>query len=201
MNLLAESWRYVTRGQERGEAFVDLVCRYSDSTRYYHSLEHLREMLRRLFASDFRESIALHRALWWHDAIYDATRHDNEAQSAALAASTLAFWGEPADAIEPVCALILATRHQPLPMPDAPTSFLLDLDLSILAASPERYALYAAQVREEYAWTDAAAYAQGRAAFLQGMLARAHLFTTLDEEDERRARENMERELARWKSA
>ena len=72
------------------DAFEDLVARYAEPHRKYHTLEHLDECL-----ATFANVRALagrpaevEVALWFHDAIYDTRSNSNEKQSAALAAST-----------------------------------------------------------------------------------------------------------------
>lgn len=197
MEILLTSWNYVTGGQKRNDTFVDLVCRYSDSVRKHHDLEHIREMLQGLLAMEQRACADLHRAVWWHDAIYDSTRKDNEERSADLAAQTLASWGVPEAEIQRVQNLILVTKHHDAPHGDRDAATLIDLDLSILAAIPEKYDLYAVNIREEYGWVDAEAYIQGRSDFLRGMLARPQIFTTLPPDAEAQARSNMARELNR----
>src|SRR5579871_3087601 len=139
MNILHESWKRMTHDQDQQDDFIDLVCRYSDSTRYYHTLEHIRELIQGALVSDYKEDAALHRAIWWHDAIYDTTRHDNEERSADQAALRLAAWGEPEAEIERVRTLILITRTHQIPEGDPIAAKLIDLDLSILAARREKY--------------------------------------------------------------
>src|SRR5688572_5758065 len=71
--------------------FQDLMFRYSEPHRRYHTIQHLDECLARLCEI---ESVALRPreiefALWFHDAIYDVKRQDNEQRSAEWARSTL----------------------------------------------------------------------------------------------------------------
>ena len=59
---------------------------YTEPQRYYHTQQHIAECLRefdqaRHFA---RQPAAAELALWFHDAVYDPSRGDNEEQSAAL---------------------------------------------------------------------------------------------------------------------
>ena len=75
---------------------------------------------------------------------------------------------------------------------------LCDADLAILAAAPERYAEYIADVRREYAHVPDDLFRPGRAAVLGDLLAKPTLFHTAyaRREWEARARANVERELA-----
>jgi predicted metal-dependent HD superfamily phosphohydrolase len=195
MNIIDDSWRRVTGGRARREEFFDLVCRYSDTARHYHNFEHIRDMLRNLYQTDVREDRALHRAIWWHDAIYDSTRSDNEERSAELAAQTLTVWNEPSGEIDRVVALILITKRHEVPANDGIAKTLIDLDLQILAAPSEKYDLYAVQVRAEYAWVPDGDYVRGRADFLKRMLARERILINADLDAIARA--NMTREQER----
>ncbi len=117
MNILNDSWQHVTGGQPRKTEFIDLVCRYSDTQRRYHSLEHVRDMLHGLHQTDQWTDTALQRAVWWHDAIYDSTRSDNEKRSAELAARTLSAWKVSPAEIARVAALIPVRLFDSFPMP------------------------------------------------------------------------------------
>ena len=55
---------------------------------------------------------------------------------------------------------------------------LVDVDLSILGASPERFAEYERQVREEYAWVPDNVFRDKRKAVLEGFLGRDAIFGT-----------------------
>lgn len=198
MNLLQDSWRRATGGARRKEAFLDLVCRYSDTGRYYHTLEHIRDMLQSLHATEFADSPTLHRALWWHDAVYDSTRSDNEERSAELAVQTLAGWKIAPAEIARVESLILLTKRHEVSEGDPIAQTLVDLDLHILASRPEKYDYYAVNVRAEYAWVADDDYARGRSAFLERMLARERIFA--DPARDTAARSNLKREWERWRA-
>ena len=115
---------------------------------------------------------ALVLAILFHDAVYDATRKDNEAASARLARLHLTDLGVAPGMIARVEALILATRHGgEAAADDHDMALLVDLDLAILAATPERYAAYAAAIRREYAHVPEDQFRTGRAAVLTGFLA------------------------------
>jgi predicted metal-dependent HD superfamily phosphohydrolase len=49
-------------------------------------------------------------ALWFHDAIYDTRRNDNEERSADWARSSIGTFA--AEAAERVHTLVMATRHE-----------------------------------------------------------------------------------------
>lgn len=171
-----------------------LLAAYSEPHRRYHSVRHLEECLGHL-----EDAIGLaHRpgevelALWFHDAVYEPRATDNEQRSAAWAARSLAGNGVDAPTVERVRALILATSHAALPA-GADQALLVDLDLAILGASPERFAEYERQVREEYRWVPAFIYRWKRRQLLQSFLARPVLYHTplLRDRFERQARANL----------
>ena len=76
-----------------------------------------------------------------------------------------------------VHALVLATRHAAMPVtPDE--QLLVDVDLSILGAPPERFAEYEAQVRQEYSWVPGFLFRTKRKAILREFLARKPIYST-----------------------
>ena len=70
--------------------------------------------------------------------------------SAALAKERLEALGVSSDRRERIAAYILATKeHEPA---EGDLGLLLDIDLSILGASAERFDCYEEQIRQEYAF-------------------------------------------------
>ena len=83
-------------------------------------------------------------AAWFHDAVYDPRRDDNEEASAKLAATALRQLGFRMTTIELVAQMIRATaRHEPNHLPPQ-ALLLLDADLSIFGSESARYAAYVA---------------------------------------------------------
>lgn len=135
--------------------------------RVYHSVQHLEECLElaQAWGRDLtrQEYAVLVLALWFHDAVYDARRADNERVSAELAYQLLAKVGVVYPWCERIRDLVLATEHSASPPAgDALTDLMLDIDLAILGAAPERFEQYQQQVRREYSWVAEADYAKGR---------------------------------------
>jgi predicted metal-dependent HD superfamily phosphohydrolase len=179
----------------------DLVSRYAEVGRHYHNVEHLGCVVRGL--NDFREKAsdfsALKLAGYFHDVIYDSRASDNEERSAAHAEAALRALGVAAATIGLVKELILKTKRHEVDEADDDGKLLLDVDLAILAASPAEYDRYARAIRQEYAWVPADSYRQGRRAVLEGFLRRPRIYRTssyCSGETERRARENLQREIA-----
>lgn len=163
-----------------GEAlFGELLSRYSEPQRHYHTLQHLGECLA-AFAdaqgvAERPGEVAL--ALWFHDAIYDLNAHDNEARSADWAARALTSAGASADVATRVHTLVMATCHAAQPVdPDA--QLLVDIDLSILGAPAPRFAEYEQQIRREYAHVPPDVFEPRRRRILGAFLAREPLYQT-----------------------
>ena len=187
-------------GARGGEALhAQLLARYAEPHRAYHTLQHLAECLA-LFEEMrhlARHPAEIEVALWFHDAIYDVHRHDNEAQSADWARRALLDAGASADAGERVAALVLATRHSVAPAtPDE--QLLVDIDLAILGAASVRFAEYEAQIGVEYGHVPRPLFNQKRGEILAGFLARPMLYATpaLRTRFEAAARRNLRHALA-----
>ena len=156
--------------------FDRLVAAYGEPHRHYHTLEHVGEVLR--VAGRLAQSPAVALAVWFHDAVYDPTRNDNEDRSADLAGRELTALGLDPSTVTAVAALVRATAHLGAgePPADAETRALLDADLAILGAAPVRYDRYAADIRREYGHVPGVQYARGRVAVLDRFLARPRLY-------------------------
>lgn len=177
-----------------------LTPRYEEPHRAYHGLSHIEALLQgqRAHQGLIRDQVALTLAIWFHDAVYDTRRQDNEERSALLAGELLGQFGASADLIDSVQSKVRATQRHEWTDGDPDTAVFLDLDLAILAVAPAAYARYAAQIAREYDWVPDAAYRQGRAKVLRGFLAREHIYFTPALRDlwEAGARANVAGELA-----
>lgn len=172
-----------------------LLTRYREPQRHYHTLRHLEECFAAfdLLRAQARRPGEIELALWFHDAVYDPTRRDNEARSAALAAACLRRAGAGGDVVERVASMIMATLHHRAGT-DNDCTILLDADLAILGTPPARFAEYERQIRAEYAHVADDAYRVGRGKVLAAFLARPRLNLTdlFFARYERQARRNLE---------
>jgi predicted metal-dependent HD superfamily phosphohydrolase len=184
-----------------GGVMNQLVAAYSQQHRHYHTLQHLRECLAHFdaAASLARRPAEVELALWFHDAVYDPQRHDNEERSADWARRAVLAAGCGEEVAQRVAHLVLATKAHVAADADPDTQVLLDIDLAILAAAPARFAEYERQVRAEYAHVPEGAFGAGRARVLAGFLARERLYATdaFHAALEQRARGNLAASLAR----
>lgn len=165
---------------------ADLVERWSEPARHYHTTTHLVEMFGALEELEEAGEIGDHQcslarlAAWFHDAVYDpaAAAGSNEAESAVLARETLdqlSFTGEDIDTVERL--IQLTARHDTDATEPLDAAFH-DSDLWILSATQERFDSYCRQVRQEYADVPDAAYRQGRTAILRPLLHRDRIYRT-----------------------
>lgn len=193
------AWKGVGAAADGEAVFAALVERYQEPQRSYHTLQHLTECLQ---AFDRVRSLPPHPAeveiaLWFHDAIYDVHRSDNEEQSAAWATSALLAAGAQAQSAELVSSLILVTRHTAAPE-TADEVVLIDIDLAILGAEEARFAEYERQIRLEYGFVPQAVFTVKRRDILASFLARPYIYSTAHFRAalEARARANLARVIA-----
>ncbi len=176
-----------------------LETRYREPHRKYHTLEHIHACLN-LFEQvqeDFDDADAVRLAIWFHDAVYDPKRSDNEEASANLAARELAVLNVPIATIDKVRKLIMATRHDGPPTDDDTARFI-DIDLAILGADANTFDLYEQNIRSEYQHVEESAFRMGRRTILEQFLARDGIYQTelFASRFEEQAQENLARSIA-----
>jgi predicted metal-dependent HD superfamily phosphohydrolase len=193
-----EMWKQLGAANPDPKLHGELIARYSEPHRRYHTVHHLDECFEKLDEIRLlaRYPAEVQLALWFHDAIYEVKRHDNEERSADWARTSAAAAGVSSDVCERVHSLIMATRHKAIPR-GTDAEVLVDVDLSILGAAPERFDQYERQVREEYAWVPEFIFRRERKAILKEFLARPQIFSTTHFRDryEQQARSNIARSL------
>jgi predicted metal-dependent HD superfamily phosphohydrolase len=189
-----QAWHAVGAAGEPQPCLEALHTAWREPQRHYHSLQHLSECLDLLRAhrdlAERPDELVL--ALWFHDAVYDPRGKDNEQRSADWAAQALGDAGADPAATARIHALILDTAHAAEPAPGDP-SLLIDVDLAILGAAPERFAEYEQQVRAEYAWVPGFLFRYKRRQLLREFARREPLYRTpaLRERLEAQARINL----------
>ncbi len=205
---LRARWLRTLLAAREGACFPDpfpyadnLIKRWSEPQRRYHTVEHLTAVLDRIdvLAEYADDPDAVRLAAWFHDAVYLPERSTNEERSARLAERALPEAGVPQATTDEVARLVrLTVTHDPAP-DDGNGAVLCDADLAILAADTEAYDRYARAVREEYAFVPDDAFRAGRSDVLRQLLTLPRLFRTPYGERtwEVPARRNLEAELAR----
>ncbi len=198
MNSFRKSWDRVWQGiggfGESHDLMAQILERYSESPRHYHTLQHLKECL--VLAeksSDLSENpLIVEIALWFHDVIYDVQMPNNEEKSAVFAETELKQRGIASEIIQRVSQLILITRHSAQPK-TSDEGILADIDLAILGANNARFLQYEQQIRREYEWVPESVYRVKRKEILEGFLSRDYIYNTSRFRDiyENKARENL----------
>lgn len=196
----ASFWASAGAAGDPGPAWKDLSARYAEPQRAYHTIRHIEQCLGELDAarSLARDAAVVELALWYHDAVYDPRRKDNEEQSAVLAASAAAAMGfSPARAAAVAGLIRLSTHAAAAEEPDA--RLFADIDLSILGQPPAVFDEYERQVRIEYGWVPEADFRSGRSAILRSFVQRPWIYGTgrFREKYEQAARRNLAESLRR----
>ncbi|MEO0686684.1 MAG: hypothetical protein AAFY76_16995, partial [Cyanobacteria bacterium J06649_11] len=178
--------------------WTDLVAAHSVSTRHYHNLEHVRDLLNLTLAQPVVSSLTtLELVAWFHVYIYEPQQQDNEINSAIAATTALTRLKVSPSTIKTVKQIILSTqKHEPL-IEGIDNLIFLDLDLAILGTSTARYQKYAAAIRKEYSWLSNHDYQQGRKRVLSNFLNRNNIYYTdyFYQNREAQARVNLAREI------
>jgi predicted metal-dependent HD superfamily phosphohydrolase len=145
---------------------------------------------------------ALKLVIWYHDAVYDTRRKDNEKRSAELfhkhsVQFRLDRFVQSKDMAGLVEEMIIASQHDTIPW-HVGTQVFCDLDLSILGQTESAFDKYEEQIRQEYDWVPEQNFIRGRLAVLRMFLDRQHIYSTkfFREKYEKRARRNLTRSIA-----
>lgn len=180
-----------------------LISRYTEPQRHYHTTEHIYAMLRDL---DFhlhliKDETTMKLAIFFHDWIYDPQGKDNELESINCFKEFAAETSLPESITTRVSEYIECTITHTLPVNDGEADndllLFLDFDLEVLSRTEADYALYAAQIRQEYSHFSEGDYCAGRIKVLEKFLERARLYFSdaFHELHEGTARENLKHEI------
>lgn len=193
-------WRELGASDSDDELFRRLVACYSEPHRKYHTMQHLEECFAHLenvrsFAEHAGE---VELALWFHDAIYDTKKKDNEERSAEWARDSALSAGLTVDQASRIYELVMTTMHSAVPL-GRDAAVAVDIDLGILGSDAARFDEYEVQVREEYSWVPGPLYRAGRRKILQEFANRENIYSTdyFRAKCEAGARDNIARSLAR----
>lgn len=175
---LALQYRWDTLIPAAPKVGTELLRRWNEPHRHYHSATHLLAVLEALdLLTDGRPPRPVILAAWFHDAVYNGVPGKDEEESALLAQAHLNPL-VPADVAAEVSRLVrLTATHSPGPT-DHTGALLCDADLAVLGGPPESYARYLAGVRADYAHIRPADFNNGRAAVVRRLLALDPLFHT-----------------------
>jgi predicted metal-dependent HD superfamily phosphohydrolase len=180
-------------------AWIALEEAYNSKERHYHNLRHIASLisLQQEYAGNITDNDTVLFSIFFHDLVYNVPGSDNEALSAAAAATHLHAIGYPAERTRLVETFINATRTHVNELQHPDLDHFLDFDLQILGASPETYQAYTKQIRQEFSLYPDLVYRPGRKKVLQHFLDTPAIFRTpaFGERYEQQARENLITEL------
>lgn len=180
------------------ELWTEIEKSYSSKSRHYHNLEHLKSLLKEL--NDVKGKIdnwnCLLFTLFYHDAVYNARRSDNEEKSAELAIKRMKQISVDTETIER-CKLQIEVTKTHVKSEDTDANYFTDADLSILGRDWATYTTYTENVRKEYSIYPDLVYKPGRKKVLQHFLSMDRIFKTdyFHKKFEAQAKENLQREL------
>ena len=181
------------------ELWSEITQNYSDTNRYYHTLQHLENLLQQLTTvkNHIKNWNTVLFTLYYHDLVYHSTQANNEEKSAELAEKRMNQSSVPTEIIEHCKNQILATKYHSKSA-DSDTDYFTDADLSILGQPWEVYSLYYKNVRKEYSVYTDLVYNAGRKKVLQHFLLMNRIFRTdfFYKKFENQARQNLENEIA-----
>ena len=183
---------------DQPEIADDLLRRYAEPHRRYHTAEHLHHVLTMIDElADDQDLFLVRLAAWFHDAVYaiPVGQVSNEEASARLAIRTLARAGLEQEDLTQVARLVRLTETHVPGARDPEGELLCDADLAILAAAPDAYARYVEQIRTEYAAVPEQGFLAGRLVVLTDLADREIFRTAKGRRLTPAARANLEAEM------
>lgn len=202
-------WRRIGAQGNAHEVYHDLVGRYSQPRRAYHTLDHVLYCLvlldeYRFLAEDPHRTGALELALWMHDVIYRTHRcpaglPSSEVLSAVYTDDVLAACKVDFALREKVYGLIMVTHHdrERYPAKTRDEMLMADIDWSPLGCPWKEFEQNGRNIRHEYAGYSDEEFRRGRIAFMRAATLECKQFY-LPEFEARfgdQARENITKEL------
>lgn len=177
---LAKEWVLISclssEDKNHDSAFETILFKYSNLFRAYHNPKHLVncfDVLEKFFPNEKLDP-AIRLALFFHDAVYNTTKTDNEAQSCLLLDKLLPDIDE-SIRNDAKSYIMVTSSHLPF---DDKSKIVVDCDLAILGSSPEEYEVYENSIREEYYFAPQDLYVSGRAKVMSKFANKEFVFWT-----------------------
>jgi predicted metal-dependent HD superfamily phosphohydrolase len=190
--------KYTDNKSLKDELWTEVEKNYSNKKRFYHTIEHLENLLAQLveIKTELKNWDTILFTLFYHDIIYNSLKSDNEEKSAELADKRMKQLSVSTEIIENTKFQILATKSHKISS-DSDTNYFTDADLSILGQSWEAYSTYFKNVRKEYSFYPDLIYKPGRKKVLKHFLSMDSIYKTdyFHKKFEARAKENLLKEL------
>lgn len=169
---------------------------YSQDSRHYHNLNHIHSMvsLTKQLEKQIEDYDSFLFSIFYHDAIYDTTKNDNEIQSSLLLRDHLSK-----TTFERIkkCMNLIESTAKHIANNDLDSSLFIDLDLSILGENWPLYQIYISNIRKEYSNFDEQTFKRGRLKVLKSILDRNNIYETeyFKDKYELQARTNISHEI------
>ena len=189
---------YTDNDPLKEELWTEIEKNYSDEKRYYHTLQHLDNLLRQLseVKGDIKNWETILFTLYYHDIIYNPLKSDNEEKSAVLAEKRMKEISVSSEIINHCKKQILATKGHNKST-DNDTNYFTDADLSVLGQPWETYSKYYKNIRKEYSVYPDLVYHTGRKNVVRHFLSMDRIFKTdfFFNKFETQAKRNLTKEL------
>lgn len=174
---IKKQWESLAGIDSLSKKYLDIIIeKHSEGHRFYHNITHLQELLSEadVLFQDGQFS-SLHRAIilysiFFHDIVYDPSKIDNEQQSLNIFLEYAQERKLVDVIIEGVSKSILASSNHNQKVDYEITAYFLDLDLSILGSSSQRYELYEQQIRQEFSFIPDEIYRTERSKIMQKLV-------------------------------
>jgi len=197
-NKFKDSWKNIgakTTGEQEYKELLDL---YGQPHRAYHNFVHIAHTLREIekVSEHLRNPELTKIATWYHDAIYNTERTDNEEKSKELAEKRMYKAGIEKPVINKINSMVLTTNPNKVPKTNDAT-FLSDADIAILGKPPEIFDVYEKDIRFEYNRVPEETFRKKRKDVLQIFLNRDNIYSTdyFWKKYEKKARENLKKSI------
>jgi len=155
------------------KALVQLPYRWNEKHRYYHNTNHLVQILQDI-ENDFQfkslniyEKHALLLAAFYHDAVYNPKKEDNEDQSIKLFIAS--FQGKDIKMIDKVCDLIEVTKHRKRPFKKL-EKIMWDADNAGFKRGYDHLMRTEKLIQKEYSYLPKEKFREGKIKFLESNL-------------------------------
>ncbi|WP_417266393.1 phosphohydrolase [Brumimicrobium sp.] len=180
------------------KCFDEIIHAYESEGRYYHNLEHLKDLFSELErASHLIDDFNLvNIAVFYHDVIYNPTANNNEEKSAEFSSNHLKLMRASEQLIKTVYEAIIATKKHS-ESENNNINIFTDADLSILGTNSEHYKKYSQKIRYEYITYPSYLFDNGRIQALKQLMDTGRLFKSeyFYKLNEKQALDNLQAEL------
>lgn len=197
------AWRDIAHNlnlspEESQKISKEIIEKYSEPWRFYHSLEHIEELLAlsNQHSHLLSDKTFVDLSIIFHDIQYfvDERAGQNERMSADTFKDLLANHLS-TETVDRVYQAIIATKtHSVKETDNEDLKIFMDFDMAILGSPRDTYRAYANKIRQEYKHVDQATYCSARSSFFRNYLSSTeNIYSTLifREQFEQSARDNI----------